>query len=267
MQREVAETADPGSPRIAHPRPRAVEPALHRARVDERRAHARQPAEQPLLQHGAQPPQRGQLAQEQRGEPRRPRALDLARHRPRVGGAQRQRLLHQQRPPGPRRLRAQRGPLIGRRADHDRMRAADRRLGPRHRHVRDRPGHRVLVPRGDESQVGLGGDHAQHVGNMRVAAAQQRNVDRHAYKPCSPAIAAATAGRGGSGRRIRTTGRRQPSIGTYATPGPRRGGGRGDPEDAGAGGDERECGGRAWSCGGAGPARCPARAASRASAS
>ena len=44
-------------------------------------------------------------------------------------------------------------------------------------------GRRVGVPHGGEPQVGLGGDHAEHVGQVRVGAAQDGDVDRAAQLP------------------------------------------------------------------------------------
>src|SRR3712207_7550974 len=56
------------------------------------------------------------------------------------------------------------------------------RLGARDGGARDRAGYRrgVGVPRGDEPQVRLGGEDAEHVGDVGVSAAEQGEVDRHA---------------------------------------------------------------------------------------
>ena len=197
VEGEVAEAADARAARVAHPGRRAAEPAVDGARMPEGGRGGREPADEPLAQHVAQPAQRGQLAQEEGRHGRGAAAPDLAGDRARLGGGPRDRLLDEQRAAGLGRLHAQRRPLVRRRADDDDRAAADRGLGAPDRRPGDRARDRggVVVPRRREPQVRLGGDHAEHVGQVRVRAAQDGDVDRQLSprrrtgSPCPPAAA------------------------------------------------------------------------------
>jgi hypothetical protein len=149
--------------------------------VCERRADAGQTAEQALAQHAAEPPERGQLAQVQRGDRGRAGARDLVGDAARRGGGLGERLLDEDRLARASRLEAERGALVGRRAHDHGHRAPDGGVGARHRDAGDRAGDRgrIGVPRRDEAQVRLGRHHAEHVGDVRVRAAEERDVDRH----------------------------------------------------------------------------------------
>jgi hypothetical protein len=95
----------------------------------------------------------------------------------------RYRLLHQDRTPRARRLHAQGRPLVGRRADHHRVCAADRGLDALHRGPRHSDWNRggIRIPDGDQAQIALGRQNAQHIGHMRVTASQQRDIDWHTH--------------------------------------------------------------------------------------
>ena len=201
VQREVAEAADAGAGRVAHPRARAVEPAVDRARVRERRRHAREAPDQPLAQHAREPGERGELAQEQRRHRRGPAAADLARDAAGVRRGPRDRLLDEDRAPGPRGLDAQRRALVGRRADHGRVRPPDRGLRARHRGARrSRPGSprgprptrrraagraRRRAPRGRRAR----GDGRSRAARRRSASAREYQIGVAGRFPGEPACA------------------------------------------------------------------------------
>ena len=86
-------------------------------------------------------------------------------------------------------LHAQRGALIGGGADEHGVSAGDRGLGTRDRRPRDgdRDRRRIPVPHGGQAQVRLASKHAQHIRDMRVTAAQERDVDRHRVSVAPPA--------------------------------------------------------------------------------
>ena len=148
----------------------------------ERRIDAREPAEQPLAQHAGEALQRGQAPQEEGGHGRGAGPLDLAREALTVGRGERDGLLDEQRAAGLRGAEAQRRALVGRGADHDRVRTADRGVDVAHRGAAEHRRHRagVLVPGGDEPEIGFGRDDAEHVRDVRMRAAEQGDVDGHA---------------------------------------------------------------------------------------
>ena len=108
-------------------------------------------------------------------------ARDLAGHRAGLGGRRGHRLLHQDRAPGLRRPDADAGPLVGRHAHDDRVGPANRDVQAVDGVTGDLAGHggAIGVPGRRQPKVGLGHDHAQHVGDVGMGAAQQGDRDRH----------------------------------------------------------------------------------------
>ena len=183
VQAEVPEAADAGPGGVAHPRRRAVEPSLEQPRdACEHGGHAepRRPS---------RPSRRMPRSRARAGSSRRNSAASAgvrlratSRATPRgVGGRAGERLLEQGGRPARRGLRGQHGPLVDGAQIDDGIGPADRRLGV----ARGRAGHgdrdrrRVGVPRRGQPEVGLGGQHPEHVGDVRVAAAEERDVDGH----------------------------------------------------------------------------------------